>query len=417
MKFTYEKEYGNIFDELVDRGYYEQSTNEEELKKILANESVKFYCGFDATADSLTVGHLIQIMVMMRMQNYGHRPVALLGGGTTLIGDPSGRSDMRQVMTEERIDHNAECFYKQFQRFLDFSGEDGATMLNNKDWLLKLNFVEFLRDVGSEFLVNEMIKKDAYKNRMAAGGLTFFEFSYMLLQSYDFLKMYREDGVTLEMGGSDQWSNIIGGVDLIKKHEDGQAYGMTFSLLTTADGVKMGKSQKGAVWLDEEKTSPYEMFQYMRNVDDRDVEKFLLQLTFLPTSECRKLGSATDAADINKAKETLAYEVVKLVHGKEKADEALSAARALFSGKGDESAMPTTQIAKADLPKGLLALMTEVGLTKSNGEARRTIQQGGVSINDEKITDPSLEVTEDLFEEGRIIIKKGKKNFHKVELA
>lgn len=415
MKFTYEKEYDNVFDELVDRGYYEQATNEEELKKLLKEESVKFYCGFDATADSLTVGHLIQIMVMMRMQNYGHRPIALLGGGTTLIGDPSGRSDMRKVMTEEMIDHNAECFYNQFQRFLDFS-EGKATMLNNKDWLLDLNFVEFLRDVGNEFLVNEMIKKDAYKNRMAAGGLTFFEFSYMLLQSYDFLKMYREDGVKLEMGGSDQWSNIIGGVDLIKKHEDDQAYGMTFSLLTTADGVKMGKSQKGAVWLDEKKTSPYEMYQYMRNVDDRDVEKFLLQLTFLPTEECRKLGSAKDAADINKAKEILAYEVVKLVHGKEKADEAIAAAKALFTGKGDESAMPTTQIAKSDLPKGLLILMTETGLTKSNGEARRIIKQGGVSINDEKVADPSIEVTEDLFEDGRIIIKKGKKNFHKVEL-
>lgn len=416
MKFTYEKEYDNVFDELVDRGYYEQATNEEELKNLLKEESVKFYCGFDATADSLTVGHLIQIMVMMRMQNYGHKPVALLGGGTTLIGDPSGRSDMRKVMTEEMIDHNADCFYNQFQRFLDFS--DGkATMLNNKDWLLKLNFVDFLRDVGSEFLVNEMIKKDAYKNRMAAGGLTFFEFSYMLLQSYDFLKMYRDDGVKLEMGGSDQWSNIIGGVDLIKKHEDDEAYGMTFSLLTTADGVKMGKSQKGAVWLDEKKTSPYEMYQYMRNVDDRDVEKFLLQLTFLPTDECKRLGSAKDAADINKAKEILAYEVVKLVHGKEKADEAIAAAKALFTGKGDESAMPTTQIDKSDLPKGLLILMTEVGLSKSNGEARRIIKQGGVSINDEKVTDPTIEVTEDLFEDGRIIIKKGKKNFHKVELS
>ena len=417
MKFTYEKEYDNVFDELVDRGYYEQATNEEELKKKLATESVKFYCGFDATADSLTVGHLIQIMVMMRMQNYGHRPVALLGGGTTLIGDPSGRSDMRQVMTEERIDHNAECFYKQFQRFLDFSDEGGAVMLNNKDWLLKLNFVEFLRDVGSEFLVNEMIKKDAYKNRMAAGGLTFFEFSYMLLQSYDFLKMYREDGVTLEMGGSDQWSNIIGGVDLIKKHEQGDAYGMTFALLTTADGVKMGKSQKGAVWLDKEKTSPFEMFQYMRNVDDRDVEKFLLQLTFLPTAECRKLGSATDAKEINKAKEILAYEVVKLVHGKEEADRALDAARALFAGKGNEDAMPTTEITEADLPIGLLQLMTNVGLSKSNGEARQMVKQGGVSVNDEKISDFRLEITKDLFEDGRIIIKRGKKNFHKVELV
>ena len=350
------------------------------------------------------------------MQNYGHKPVALLGGGTTLIGDPSGRSDMRKVMTEEMIDHNAQCFYNQFQRFLDFS-DGNATMLNNKEWLLKLNFVEFLRDVGSEFLVNEMIKKDAYKNRMAAGGLTFFEFSYMLLQSYDFLKMYRDHDVKLEIGGSDQWSNIIGGADLIKKKENGKAYGMTFSLLTTADGVKMGKSQKGAVWLDEEKTSPYEMFQYMRNVDDRDVEKFLLQLTFLPTEECRKLGGTSDAKEINKAKETLAYEVVKLVHGKDKADDALQAARALFSGKGDESAMPTTTIDKKDLPKGLLQMMTDVGLTKSNGEARRIVKQGGVSINDKKVEDFALEITEDLFEDSKIIIKKGKKSFHKVELA
>lgn len=415
MKITYDKEFDNIFDELVARGYYEQSTNEEELKDLLKNEKVKFYCGFDATADSLTVGHLIQIMVMIRMQNYGHKPVALLGGGTTLIGDPSGRSDMRKVMTVETIEHNAECFYKQFQRFLDFSDGE-AIMLNNKEWLLKLKFVDFLRDVGSEFLVNEMLKKDAYKNRMAAGGLTFFEFSYMLLQSYDFLHMYRENDVILEIGGSDQWSNIIGGADLIKKKENGKAYGMTFSLLTTADGVKMGKSQKGAVWLDENKTSPYEMFQYMRNVDDRDVEKFLLQLTFLPTEECKKLGSATDAKDINFAKETLAYEVVKLVHGEDKAKEARDAARALFSGKGDESAVPTTTIDKEDLPTGLLALMTKIGLTKSNGEARRIVQQGGVSINDTKITDPSFEVNEEIFEDNKIIIKKGKKNFHKVEL-
>ena len=416
MKFTYEKEYDNVFDELVARGYYEQSTNEEELKKILKNESVKFYCGFDATADSLTVGHLIQIMVMMRMQNYGHKPVALLGGGTTLIGDPSGRSDMRQVMTVEKINHNAECFYKQFQRFLDFSDGE-ATMLNNKDWLLELKFLEFLRDVGSEFLVNEMLKKDAYKNRMAAGGLTFFEFSYMLLQSYDFLKMYRDDGVSLEIGGSDQWSNIIGGVDLIKKHENGEAYGMTFSLLTTADGVKMGKSQKGAVWLDREKTSPYELFQYMRNVDDRDVEKFLLQLTFLPTEECKKLGSARDAADINHAKEVLAFEVTKLIHGETAAKEALDAAKALFAGKGNEDAMPTTEISKEDLPIGLLQLMTNVGLTGSNGEARRLVKQGGVSIDDEKVTDPSIEITEDLFTDNKIIIKKGKKNFHRILLG
>ena len=416
MKFIYEKEYDNVFDELVDRGYYEQATDEAELKEKLKNESMTFYCGFDATADSLTVGHLIQIMVMIRMQNYGHKPIALLGGGTTLIGDPSGRSDMRKVMTEETIDNNANSFYQQFQRFLEF-GDDAATVVNNKDWLTELKFLEFLRDVGNEFLVNEMIKKDAYKNRMAAGGLTFFEFSYMLLQSYDFLELYRRHDCTLEIGGSDQWSNIIGGVDLVRKKEDAKAYGMTFSLLTTADGVKMGKSQKGAVWLDGEKTSPYELFQYMRNVDDRDVEKFLLQLTFLPTEECRKLGSQREAADINHAKEVLAFEVTKLIHGEEAAKEALDAAKALFAGKGNEDAMPTTEISKEDLPIGLLQLMTDVGLTKSNGEARRLVKQGGVSVNDEKINDPSLEVNEGLFEDNKIIIKKGKKNFHRILLG
>lgn len=416
MKFTYEKEYDNVFDELVDRGYYEQATDEAELKEKLKNESMTFYCGFDATADSLTVGHLIQIMVMIRMQNYGHKPIALLGGGTTLIGDPSGRSDMRKVMTEETIDNNADRFYQQFERFLEF-GDGAAQVENNKKWLTELKFLEFLRDVGNEFLVNEMIKKDAYKNRMAAGGLTFFEFSYMLLQSYDFLELYRRHNCTLEIGGSDQWSNIIGGVDLVRKKEDAKAYGMTFSLLTTADGVKMGKSQKGAVWLDGEKTSPYELFQYMRNVDDRDVEKFLLQLTFLPTEECRKLGSATDAADINHAKEVLAFEVTKLIHGEEDAKEALDAAKALFSGKGNEDAMPTTEISKEDLPIGLLQLMTNVGLTGSNGEARRLVKQGGVSVNDEKIDDPSLEISEDLFEDNKIIIKKGKKNFHRILLG
>lgn len=416
MKFTYEKEYDNVFDELVDRGYYEQATDEAELKEKLKNESMTFYCGFDATADSLTVGHLIQIMVMIRMQNYGHKPIALLGGGTTLIGDPSGRSDMRKVMTEETIDNNANSFYQQFQRFLEF-GDDAATVVNNKDWLTELKFLEFLRDVGNEFLVNEMIKKDAYKNRMAAGGLTFFEFSYMLLQSYDFLELYRRHNCTLEIGGSDQWSNIIGGVDLVRKKEEAKAYGMTFSLLTTADGVKMGKSQKGAVWLDGEKTSPYELFQYMRNVDDRDVEKFLLQLTFLPTEECRKLGSATDAADINHAKEVLAFEVTKLIHGEEAAKEALDAAKALFSGKGNEDAMPTTEISKEDLPIGLLQLMTNVGLTASNGEARRLVKQGGVSVNDDKVTDVGMEISEDLFEDNKIIIKKGKKNFHRILLG
>ncbi|WP_049690240.1 tyrosine--tRNA ligase [Anaerococcus jeddahensis] len=418
MKFKYPKEYDSVFDELKDRGYFEASTDEEELAEKLKNEKITFYCGFDATADSLTVGHLIQIMVMMRMQNYGHRPIALLGGGTTMIGDPSGRSDMRMVMTKERIDHNANCFYKQFQRFLEFENEgedsgDKAIMVNNGDWLLNLPFVDFLRDVGSNFLVNEMLKKDAYKNRMDK-GLTFFEFSYMLLQSYDFLELYRRHNCTLQIGGSDQWSNIIGGYDLIRKKEDEKVYGMTFKLLTTADGVKMGKSQKGAVWLDEEKTSAYELFQYMRNVDDRDVEKFLLMLTFLSTEECRRLGNGKDAKEINHAKEVLAYEITKLIHGEEKAKEALEASKALFSGAGDESAMPTTEIKKEELPMGILTLLTKLGLTKSNSQARDSVKGGGVSINDEKITDPRFEIKEDLFEEGKIIVKKGKKTFHKV---
>ncbi|MDO4594387.1 MAG: tyrosine--tRNA ligase [Tissierellia bacterium] len=407
-------EYDNVFDELVERGYYEQATDENELKEKLKNEKITFYCGFDATADSLTVGHLIQVMVMMRMQNYGHRPIALLGGGTTMIGDPSGRSDMRMVMTKETIEHNANCFFEQFKRFLDFS-EGKAIVENNANWLLNLNFIEFLRDAGSEFLVNDMLKKDAYKNRMEK-GLTFFEFSYMLLQSYDFLELYRRHNCVLQIGGSDQWSNIIGGYDLVRKKEKDKVYGMTFKLLTTADGVKMGKSQKGAVWLDENKTSPYELYQYMRNIDDRDVLKFLLLLTFIPTEECKKLCESKEAKDINHAKDVLAYEICKFVHGKDKADQAKEASKALFSGKGDESAMPQTDISESDLPKGILNLLTELGLTKSNGEARRLIKQGGISIDDKKITDPFLEISKDLFEDNKIIIKKGKKTFHKINL-
>lgn len=403
-------EYENVLDELKDRGYFEACTDYDELYQKLQNEKVTFYCGFDATADSLTVGHLIQIIVMMRMQNYGHRPIALLGAGTTMIGDPSGRNDMRMVMSKETIEHNAECFFEQFKRFLDF-GEDAAIIENNAHWLLDLNFIDFLRDVGSRFLVNEMLKKDAYKKRITQ-GLTFFEFSYMLLQSYDFLELYRKYNCTLQIGGSDQWSNIIGGYDLVRKKENGKVYGMTFSLLTTADGVKMGKSQKGAVWLDETKTSPYELYQYMRNVDDRDVLKFLLLLTFIPTEECKHIVKE----DINKAKETLAFNVCKLVHGEEKAQSAMSAAKALFEGKGDESSMPTFEVKQEKLPVGILNLMSELGISKSNGEARRLITQGGVSINDEKIKDPNTIVDEKYFKNSSLILKKGKKNFYKIKL-
>lgn len=410
---NYKREYDNVLDELKDRGYFDNSTDEEGLREILSKSGEKFYIGFDATADSLTVGHFIQIMVMMRMQAYGHRPIALLGGGTTLIGDPSGRSDMRSIMTEERIQHNADCFYKQLSKFLDF-GKEEAMMVNNKDWLLKLSYLPFMRDVGVHFNVGEMVKKDAYKNRLEAGGLTFFEFSYMLLQSYDFLKLYRDYGCRLQMGGSDQWANIIGGVELIRKAEDKQAYGMTFKLLTTADGIKMGKSMKGAVWLDEAKTSPYELFQYMRNVDDRDVTKFLLQLTFLPKEKCLELGLRKDET-INEGKEVLAYEVTKLVHGEEKAKEALETSRSLF-GKGIEHEnMPSEEIELEEDGIGILNLLCQVGLTKSNGEARRLVNQGGISIDEEKILDPSMEIKKESLEKG-IVIKKGKKVYLRVNV-
>lgn len=409
----YKIEHDNVFDELVERGYFEQATFEDELKELLGKEKVPFYIGFDATADSLTIGHFIQIMVMMRMQAHGHIPIALLGGGTTMIGDPSGRSDMRMIMTKETIKHNAERFYQQFQRFIDFS--DGKAIIeNNADWLLNLNFLEFVREIGVHFSVNEMLKKDAYKNRLDS-GLTFFELSYMLMQSYDYLELYRKHKCKLQMGGSDQWSNILGGYDLVRKLEDDKVYAMTFKLLTTADGVKMGKSQKGAVWLDEEKTSPYELFQYMRNVDDRDVEKFLLMLTFLPTEECRELASYKDER-INHAKEVLAYEITKLVHGEKKADEALETSRALFQKGSIDENMPSTEITKEEFQEnsGLLGILTKLGLTKSNGEARRLVQQGGISLNDQKVSDTSYSLSEEDLKDGAFIIKKGKKIYHRI---
>ena len=411
----YKLEHDNVFDELVERGYFEQATYEDELKELLGKEPVKFYIGFDATADSLTIGHFIQIMVMMRMQRHGHIPVALLGGGTTLIGDPSGRSDMRSIMTKETINHNAQCFYNQFQRFIDF--EDGkAIIANNADWLLDLNFLDFMREIGVHFNVNQMLTLDAYKNRMK-DGLTFFEFSYMLMQSYDFLKLYRDYGVKLQMGGSDQWSNILGGYDLVRKLEQDKVYAMTFKLLTTAQGVKMGKSQKGAVWLDEKKTSPYELFQYMRNVDDLDVEKFLLMLTFLPTDECKRLG-ALEGSKINEAKEILAYEITKLVHGEEEAKKALETSRSLFEGHVADENMPTTEIESAVFEEGIgiLNLLTNLELTKSNGEARRLVKQNGVKLNGETVADFKKEITLEDFKDGEIIIQKGKKVFQKVKI-
>lgn len=410
----YEIKHDNVYDELVERGYLDECTHEEDLKKLLLQEKVPFYIGFDATADSLTIGHFVQLMVMMRMQAHGHIPIALLGGGTTMIGDPSGRSDMRMVMTKDVIDYNAKRFYEQMQRFIDFS-EGKAIVENNADWLLNINFLDFMRNIGVHFNVNEMLKKDAYKIRLER-GLTFFEFSYMLLQSYDYLYLYRKHGAKIQLGGSDQWSNILSGAELVKKHEDEQVYAMTFKLLTRADGQKMGKSMAGAIWLDENKTSPYELYQYMRNSDDRDVKKFLNLLTFVPTDEINELTKYSDER-MNKAKEVLAYEIVKLIHGEDKANQALETSKSLFAkGVADEN-MPTTEITESDFEnnKGLLSIMTYAGLTNSNGEARRLVQQGGVRVNDEKITDVKYELNLNDLKEG-IIIQKGKKVFHKIIL-
>lgn len=405
----------NVFDVLNERGYIDQVTHEEELRELLEKESVAFYIGFDATADSLTLGHFLQIMVMMHMQRAGHKPIALLGGGTTMIGDPSGKSDMRKVLTREMIDHNAECFKEQFKRFLDFN-DDRAIMVNNADWLMDLNFVNFMREIGVHFSVNRMLTFDCYKNRLEQ-GLTFFEFGYMLMQSYDFLYLYRHHNCKMQLGGSDQWSNIIGGYELVRKLEQDKVYGMTFKLLTTAAGTKMGKTEKGTIWLDREKTSPYELFQYLRNVDDRDVEKFLALLTFIPMDEVRRLSALKDA-EINMAKEVLAYEVTQMVHGKEDADKALEASRSLFAGSADSESIPSTDMDAEIFEEGIgiLDLMRELGLIKTNSEGRRLVEQGGITIGGEKVEAVDRMVSLDDFKDGRILIRKGKKVYHQVKI-
>ncbi len=412
MEVTMEK---NVFDVLEERGFIDSVTDEENLRELLAKEKIKFYIGFDATADSLTLGHFLQIRVMQHMQRAGHIPVALLGGGTTSIGDPSGKNDMRKLMTRETIDHNANCFKEQISRFLDFSDGKGL-ILNNADWLLDLNFLEFMRTIGVHFSVNRMLTFDCYKNRMEK-GLTFFEFSYMLMQSYDFLHLYRNYKVKLELGGSDQWSNIIGGYELVRKLEDDKVYGMTFKLLITANGIKMGKTEKGAVWLSKEKTSPYEMFQYLRNTDDRDVIKFLKLLTLLDLKEIEKYEKL-EGQELNKAKELLAYEVVKDVHGKEEADKALKASKEMFGGEGSAENIPTSQMDRAEFKEGvgILNLLNEIGFAKTNSEARRLINQGGISLGDEKITDPAIIIKEKDFKNDEIILKKGKKLYHKITI-
>ena len=404
----------NVFDELKARGMIAQMTNEEKIRELLDKEKVTFYIGFDPTADSLHVGHFVQLMVMAHMQRAGHRPIALLGGGTGMVGDPTGKTDMRKMMTKETIAYHCDCFKKQMARFVDFS--DGkALMVNNADWLLNLNYIDFLREVGVHFSVNRMLTFECFKTRMEK-GLSFLEFNYMLMQSYDFLYLNQKYGCQMELGGDDQWSNILGGVELCRKKEGKEVYGMTFALLTTSEGKKMGKTEKGAVWLDPEKTSPYEFFQYWRNIDDADVIKCLKMLTFVPVEEI----AALEKEDINKTKERLAYEVTALVHGKNEADKALEAARSLFAGGAVSAHMPSTVIEDslfAEDKVGVIDLLVATKLAPSRGEARRLIEQGGVVVDDEKVTDIATAVPRTAFDKGYIVIKKGKKVYHKVQLG
>ena len=406
-----------VYDELKARGLIAQTTNEEKIRDLLNNDKITFYIGFDPTADSLHVGHFVQIMVMSWMQKAGHVPVALFGGGTGMIGDPSGKSDMRKMLTKETIDHNIACFQKQMSRLIDFS--DGkAIMANNGDWLLDLNYIEFLREVGVHFSVNRMLAAECYKQRLER-GLSFFELNYMLMQSYDFLELNHRFGCTMELGGDDQWSNIIGGVELLRRKEAKEVYGMTFTLLTTSEGKKMGKTEKGAVWLDPEKTSPFEFYQYWRNVDDADVIRCLKILTFLPLKEINELEKL-EGGELNKAKEILAYEVTKLIHGEEEAQKAQEGARALFGKGANTDNMPSTAITEEDFVDGeigVLDLMVKTKLAPSRAEGRRLIEQGGVAVDDEKVPSVSAKLSlEKDFEKKYVIIKKGKKVFHKVTL-
>ena len=405
----------SVYDTLVERGFIEQCTHEKELRELLEKEKVTFYIGFDATADSLTAGHFLTIMAMMHMQQAGHRPIALLGGRTTMIGDPSMRSDMRQMMSIEQIHHNADCCKEQLSHFISFD-DDKAILDNNANWLLDLNYVSFLRDVGVHFSVNKMLTAECYKSRMEQ-GLTFFEFNYMLMQSYDFLELNRRYGCCLQMGGNDQWSNILGGVDLIRRKEQKPAFGLTFKLLTTSDGKKMGKTQKGAVWLDPNRTSPYEFYQYWRNIEDVKVEECLGLLTFLPMDEVRRLG-ALEGAEINKAKEVLAYEITKIVHGEEEAKKAQDAAKALFVSGGVAGSVPTYTYPKDTLDTGvdIVSILVDTKLAPTRSEARRLVKQGGVTVNDVKVPSfDSVYGSKDFNESGAFMVKKGKKGFYQIK--
>ena len=405
-----------IYDELVARGLIAQVTDEEEIKELVNNGKATFYIGFDPTADSLHVGHFMALCLMKRLQMAGNKPIALIGGGTGYIGDPSGRSDMRSMMTAEQIQHNCDCFKKQMSRFIEF-GEGKAQMVNNADWLLNLNYIDLLRDVGACFSVNNMLRAECYKQRMEK-GLSFLEFNYMIMQSYDFYHLFKEYGCNMQFGGDDQWSNMLGGTELIRRKLSKDAYAMTINLLLNSEGKKMGKTQSGAVWLSAEKTSPFDFYQYWRNVDDADVVKCLKMLTFLPLEEIEELAKL-EGSEINKAKEVLAYELTKLIHGEEEAEKAQEGARALFSKGVDTDNMPTTALTADDFTDdsiSVLDLLIKCSLIPSKGEGKRLIQQGGVSVDDEKVVDMFAAVSKAQFEKGYVIIKKGKKIHHKATL-
>lgn len=406
-----------VFEELTRRGLIAQMTHPEKIEELLNGEKVTFYIGFDATADSLHVGHFLQMVVMKRLQQAGHRPIALLGTGTTMVGDPTGKTDMRKMLSVEEINHNAMCFKRQMEKFIDFS--DGkALMLKNGDWLLHLNYIELLRDVGVHFSVNEMLTAECFKTRLEK-GLSFIEFNYMIMQSYDFLKLHRDYGCMMQLGGNDQWANILGGIKLTRRVTGDDVYGMTFTLLTTKEGKKMGKTENGAVWLDPEKTSPYEFFQYWRNVADDDVINCLKLLTFVPIEEIEAMEK-WEGSQLNKAKEILAHELTKMVHGQQEADKALEAARAIFAGGTHSDDMPTTSLVSSDLADGAISvadLLVKTGLAPSKGEAKRLIQQGSVSVDDVKVSDFAAVIGKESFDKGQVILKKGKKIYHKVLLG
>lgn len=403
----------NVFDTLVERGYIKQTTHEEEIRELLGKEKITFYIGFDPTADSLHVGHFIAMMFMSHMQKAGHRPIALVGGGTAMIGDPSGKTDMRKMLTKEQIQHNVDSIKEQLSKFIDFS-DNKAILVNNGDWLLNLNYVEFIRDIGIHFSVNRMLTAECFKQRLEK-GLSFLEFNYMLMQGYDFYELNKRYGCVMQLGGDDQWSNMIAGMELIRRKEQKSAYAMTCTLLTNSEGKKMGKTENGALWLDPEKTSSFDFYQYWRNVNDADVEKCLALLTFLPMDEVKRLGSLKDAA-INEAKKTLAYEVTKLVHGEDEARKAQEAAEALFGGGIDMSNVPAVEITKDMIGSPILDILLSGKVIPSKKEGRRLIEQGGLSINDEKVEDPNAVLSQEDFKDEMVLVKKGKKKYYKIVL-